>query len=88
MRDNGTVGEVRLDPCYTAKEIAKAAGVRRSLIIKYIREGVRGVGLLRCKGVANGEPLVFRSDLERFASWHKGKARQIALAALGKLEGE
>ena len=86
MHDNGTVGEVRLDPCYTAKEIAKAAGVRRSLIIKYIRDGVRGRGLLRCKGTVNGEPLIFRSDLERFANEHSGRAGSIALIALENLK--
>jgi len=60
---DGTVGEVRLDPAYTATEVARAAGVRRSLIIKYIREGVRGTGKLECRGFKNGEPIIFRSQL-------------------------
>jgi len=87
MRRYDTVG-LKLDPCYTATEIAKAAGVRRSLILKYIREGVRGRGLLRCKGTAHGEPIIFRSDLERFAREHNGRAGSIALLALENLREE
>ena len=88
MRDNGTVGEARIDPCYTAEDIAKAAGVRKSLILKYIREGVRGAGRLQCKGFANGEPLIYRSDLERFYKDHSGRAATIAHLALENLPKE
>jgi len=84
IMNNGTV--VDLNPYYTATQIAKAAGVRKSLILKYIREGVRGTGCLVCKEYRNGEPIIFRSNLEKFANQHNGRAGTIALLALENLK--
>jgi len=65
-------------------QVAKAAGVRASLIEKYIREGVRGAGRLCTDDEGNISPF----DLEFFASLHSGRAKEVALKALGQLSGE
>ena len=69
---------------FTLKEVAKAAGVRTSLIKKYVEEGVRGSGRL----MVNDEGKVDLYALKHFASQHTGRARDIALRALSRLEGE
>jgi len=84
---NGTVGEEKMSRLYTAGEIAKAAGVRKSQIIKYIEQGVRFTSPLISRGKnKKGEYLVSRLALEMFAARHSGVAGDIALRALKNLE--
>jgi hypothetical protein len=68
---------------YTMKQIAKAGDVRTSLIKKYVREGVRGVGVL----AADQSGRVSVAALEYFASVHQGTAKQIARRAIENLRG-
>jgi len=72
----------------TPKKIAKAAGCRQVLIMKYIQEGVRGTGLLFSVATnEHGQPLVRLRDLELFADFHSGYARNYALQAIRTLRG-
>ncbi len=76
--------ERRWSRLFTLKEVAKAAGVRVSLLRKYAEEGVRGSGRL----IVNEEGKVDLYALKYFASQHSGRARDIALRALERLEAE
>ena len=73
---------------FTPKQIAKAAGCRPVLIMKYIQEGVRRVGLLDSETAdEHGQPLVRLRALELFADFHSGYARVYATKAVKALKG-
>ena len=84
---DSTVGDEKMSRLYTASEIAKAAGVRKSQIIKYIEQGVRFTSpLISQEKNKKGEYLVSRAALEAFAARHSGVAGDIALRALRNLK--
>lgn len=73
---------------FSVKQIAKAAGCRPVLIMKYIQEGVRGVGRLDSFEVnEHGQPLVSLGALELFRDFHSGYAHYYATQALRVLRG-
>lgn len=73
---------------FTPKQIAKAAGCRPVLILKYIQEGIRGVGKLRYEAVnKHGQPLISIDSLSEFGLRHSGYARDYALKAVKALKG-
>lgn len=73
---------------FTPKQIAKAAGCQPVLIMKYIQEGVRGVGKLRYRGVnEHGQPLVSIDALSEFGLRHSGYARDYAIKVVKALKG-
>jgi len=73
---------------FTPKQIAKAAGCRPVLIMKYIQEGVRGVGKLRFEATnEHGQPLISLASLSEFGLRHTGYARDYAITALKALRG-
>ncbi|MBA7671847.1 hypothetical protein ES703_80013 [subsurface metagenome] len=73
---------------FTHTQIAKAAGCRPVLIMKYIQDGVRGVGKLRSEAVnEHGQPLVSIAALNEFGLRHSGCARSYAIKALKALRG-
>ena len=74
---------------FSVKEIAKAAGCQPVLIMKYIQDGVRGVGKLRFEAVnEHGQPLVSIAALNDFGLQHSGYARRYAIKAVQTLRGE
>jgi hypothetical protein len=66
------------------KAVQEERVVRGSLIKKYIREGVRGTDRLYTDEEGNVSPF----DLMFFASLHSGRAKDVALKALGQLRQE
>lgn len=73
---------------FTSKQIAKAAGCEPVLIMKYIQDGVRGVGKLRYEAVnKHGQPLISIAALDVFGLRHTGYARSYAIKAVKALKG-
>lgn len=73
---------------FTPKQIAKAAGCRPVLIMKYIQEGIRGVGALSYEFVnEHGQPMVSIEALSEFGLRHSGYARTYAIKAVKALRG-
>ena len=73
---------------FTPKQIAKAASCRPVLIMKYIQDGVRGVGKLRYKTIdEHGQPLIGLQALSEFGLKHTGYARDYAIKAVKALKG-
>jgi len=73
---------------FTPKQIAKAAGCRPVLIMKYIQEGIRGVGKLRYETInEHGQPLISIAALNEFGLRHSGYARDYAIKAVKALKG-
>lgn len=74
---------------FTHQQIAEAAGCRPILIMKYIQDGIRGVGKLGFDAVnEHGQPLVSLRSLEKFAYRHPGRAGAYAIKALQTLSPE
>ncbi|MFH1312079.1 MAG: hypothetical protein ABIJ00_02525 [Candidatus Eisenbacteria bacterium] len=69
---------------FTLSEVARAAGVRTSLIRKYVLRGVRGTGLLPTDKDGN----VSIGRLRFFARLHRGRARDVATKAAGRLAAQ
>ena len=73
---------------FTPKQIAKAAGCQPVLIMKYIQDGVRGVGRLSFEAInEHGQPLVSIAALNEFGLRHTGYARDYAIKAVKALKG-
>jgi len=73
---------------FTPKQIAKAAGCQPVLIMKYIQEGIRGVGALRYEFVnEHGQPMVSIAALSEFGLRHSGYARDYSIKAVKALKG-
>jgi len=80
--------DLEANKLFTPKQIAKAAGCQPVLILKYIQDGIRGVGKLRYEATdEHGQPLVSIADLNEFGLRHTGYARDYAIKALKALRG-
>lgn len=73
---------------FTHTQIAKVAGCQPVLIMKYIQDGVRGVGRLSFEAInKHGQPLVSIAALSEFGLRHSGYARSYAIKAVKGLRG-
>jgi hypothetical protein len=66
---------------YAVEQVARAAGVRKSQVKKYVKGGVRGTHPL----VADESGRITLFALELFASQHFGNARKVARKAIAGL---